>query len=90
MIIRVMGSRSECEVAQGYYAALEKDSNVKLVTISELYPCRGSTTAFRVYIEVEYYSDILETATAGVPMPVKARKNTATKALPKNSRRAKQ
>lgn len=76
MKIRVMGTRSECEVAQGYYSALEKDnSNVKFVVVSELYPCRGSTTLFRVYIEVEYYSDILETASARVPMPIK-RKST--------------
>lgn len=73
MKIRVMGTRSECEVAQGYYSALEKDSNVKFVVVSELYPCRGSTTLFRVYIEVEYYSDILETASARVPMPIKGK-----------------
>lgn len=75
MQIRVMGMRSECEVAQGYYTKLEKDANVKLVQVSNLYPCRGSTTLFRVYITVEYYSDILETATAGVPL--KGKKRTA-------------
>ena len=69
MKIRIMGTRSEFEVAQGYYSALEKDANVKRVTVSGLYPNRGSTTEFRVYVEVEYYSDILETATAQLPMP---------------------
>lgn len=71
MKIRVMGTESECEVAQGYYRALEQDSNVKYVTVSELYANRGSAKVFRVYIEVEYYSDILETASAGVPLPSK-------------------
>ena len=75
MKIRIMGTRSECEVAQGYYSALEKDANVKRVTVSDLYPNRGSTTEFRVYVEVEYYSDILETATAALPL--KGRRRTA-------------
>lgn len=69
MKIRIMGTRSECEIAQGYYSALEKDVNVKCVTVSGLYPNRGSTTVFRVYVDVEYYSDILGTATAQLPMP---------------------
>lgn len=69
MKLRVMGTRSECEVAQGYYLALAKDSNVKSVSVSELYPNRNSVNLFRVYIEVEYYSDILETASAAAPIP---------------------
>lgn len=71
MKIRVMGTQSECEVAQGYYSALEKDGNVKRVIVSRMYPNRGSNTEFRVYVEVEYYSDILETASARLPMPLK-------------------
>lgn len=76
MKIRIMGTRSECEVAQGYYSALEKEVNVKRVTVSGLYPNRGSTMEFRVYVEVEYHSDILETATAQLPMPLKNRRGT--------------
>ena len=60
MKIRVMGTKRECEIAQEYYLALEKERNVKCVNVSRLYPNRGSNTVFRVYVEVEYYSDIKE------------------------------
>ena len=56
MEIRVMGDRNECNVAAAYYRELEKDPNVKLVQVSKLYPNRGSSTAFRLYVEVEYYT----------------------------------
>ncbi len=55
MKLRIMGTRSECEAARKYYAELEKESNVKFVTISDLYANRGSNTIFRLYVEVEYY-----------------------------------
>ena len=74
MKIRIMGTESECKIAQGYYSALEQDANVRLVTVSSLYPCRESQKLFRVYIEVIYVSDILETATAKLPMPIKTRR----------------
>lgn len=56
MKIRVMGSKDECNVAAAYYRELEKDPNVKLVQVSNLYANRGSSTAFRLYVEVEYYT----------------------------------
>lgn len=55
MKIRVMGTESECHAAREYYRELEKESNVKSVSISENYANRGSNTIFRVYVEVEYY-----------------------------------
>lgn len=55
MKIRVMGTESECQAAREYYRELEKESNVKSVSISENYANRGSNTIFRVYVEVEYY-----------------------------------
>ena len=55
MKIRVMGTESECQAAREYYRELEKESNVKSVSISENYANRGSNTIFRVYVDVEYY-----------------------------------
>ena len=55
MKLRIMGTPSECEAARNYYSALEKESNVKWVTISSLYANRGSNTVFRLYVEIEYY-----------------------------------
>lgn len=55
MKIRVTGTESECQAAREYYRDLEKENNVKSVSISENYPNRGSNTIFRVYVEVEYY-----------------------------------
>lgn len=59
MQIRVMGTKNECETAQEYYRSLEKEDNVKYVQVSQLYANRGSASMFRVYINVEYYSDPL-------------------------------
>ncbi len=55
MKLRVMGTKDECALARNYYRALEKDPNVKSVSVSGDYPNRGSSTLFRVYIEIEYY-----------------------------------
>ncbi len=60
MKIRVMGTADECRVAQAYYRALERQDNVKYVSVSELYPNRGSNTLFRVYIDVCYKSETEE------------------------------
>ena len=43
-------------LAAAYYRELEKDPNVKLVQVSNLYANRGSSTVFRLYVEVEYHS----------------------------------
>ena len=71
MKIRVMGTKEECLVAMGYYKNLEKDSNVKFVQVSELYPNRGSSTLFRIYIDIEYYCTINETINARQNLPSK-------------------
>ena len=60
MKIRVMGTENECRVARTYYENLEREPNVKFVQVSKLYPNRGSNTLFRVYVEVEYKSEALE------------------------------
>ena len=72
MKIRVMGTKEECLAAMGYYRDLEKDSNVKFVQVSELYSNRGSSTLFRIYIEVEYYCTIIETVNARQSLPSKS------------------
>lgn len=72
MKIRVTGTKNECLAAMGYYRELEKDSNVKYVQISTLYPNGGSNTVFRLYVEVEYYNEIIETVNAQERMPSRA------------------
>ncbi len=60
MKIRVMGTADECKLAQAYYEALERQDNVKYVSVSKMYPNRGSNTLFRVYVEICYKSEIEE------------------------------
>ena len=60
MKIRVMGTADECKLAQAYYGALERQDNVKYVSVSGLYQNRGSNTLFRVYIEICYKSETEE------------------------------
>lgn len=55
MKIRVMGTKEECEQARRYYRSLGNTDGVKSVSVSTLYPNRGSVNIFRVYIEVEYF-----------------------------------
>ena len=72
MKIRIMGTKAECELAKKYYQDLERnDENVRCMTISDLYPNRGSTTVFRLYVDVEYYTTILEEMGARLPLPSK-------------------
>ena len=54
MKIRIMGTSEECELAQGFYRELSKDPAVKSSSVSNLYPNRGSTNQYRVYVEIEY------------------------------------
>lgn len=54
MKIRIMGTLDECEAAQKYYRLLENFENIKYVSLSPLYPNRGSTTLFRLYVDIEY------------------------------------
>lgn len=56
MKIRIMGTREELACAQLYYEELERSTGVKSVTISRLYPNRGSNTIYRLYVEVEHYA----------------------------------
>lgn len=59
MKIRIMGTKDECELARKYYRELEKDPNVKSVVVSMLYANRGSSTVFRVYVDIEYRDVVL-------------------------------
>ena len=65
MDIRITGTVEECNAAADYYAALEKQDNVRYVTVSRLYPNRGSNKLFRLYIQVEYYAERDAAATLG-------------------------
>ncbi len=59
MKMRIMGTKDECELARKYYRELEKDTNVKSVVVSDLYANRGSSTVFRVYVDIEYRDVVL-------------------------------
>lgn len=59
MKIRIMGTKDECLRAGEYYRGLEQDENVKSVCVSGLYQNRGSSTVFRVYIDVEYNAIVI-------------------------------
>lgn len=59
MKIRIMGTKDECELARKYYRELEKDANVKKVVVSDPYANRGSSTEFRVYVDIEYRESAL-------------------------------
>lgn len=54
MKLRIMGTKQECEQAKKYYSALRTDININYVEISELYPNSGSSTLYRLYVEVSY------------------------------------
>ena len=61
MNIRVMGTAEECAAATAYYRGLENDPNVKYVEVSKPYTNRGSSSRYRVYIEVQYYDERVTT-----------------------------
>lgn len=56
MKIRVTGTKAECEHAAKYYQYMSESPDIKYVSVSELYPNRGSNQLFRVYIDIEYYT----------------------------------
>ena len=60
MKIRVMGTREECEQAQRFYTQLSKGDNVISSSVSGLYPNRGSTNQYRVYIEIVCRSEKMD------------------------------
>ena len=57
MEIRVIGRKEECETAKQYYDSLRGHPQTRSVSISNFYPCRGSTELFRIYIKIEYYDE---------------------------------
>ena len=72
MKIRVMGTREECEQAQCFYRQLAKGENIVSSSVSGLYPNRGSTNQYRVYVEivcksekVDIYGDSLPVINGG-------------------------
>lgn len=60
MKIRVMGTREECEQAQRFYRILAKGENVISSSVSGLYPNRGSTNQYRVYVEIVCKSEKID------------------------------
>ncbi|MDY4592731.1 MAG: hypothetical protein SO434_04960 [Eubacteriales bacterium] len=54
MKIRIMGTQEELAAAERYYRGLEQEPNVKYVSVSRLYPNRGSNMLFRLYVDIEY------------------------------------
>lgn len=60
MKIRITGTKAELEVAKQYYQSLENESYVKSVEVSRLYINRGSSTVFRLYIDIEYFDQYIQ------------------------------
>ena len=58
MKIRIWGTSEECAAAQQYYRALGREPGVKSCTVSRRYLNRGSTNQYRVYVDIEYKSDV--------------------------------
>ena len=54
MKIRIFGTEAECNLAQDYYKKLESRPEIRYVSVSRLYPNRGSDKLYRVYIDIEY------------------------------------
>lgn len=55
-----MGTRAECEQAQCFYRHLSQADNVLSSSVSGLYPNRGSTNQYRVYIEIVCKSEKID------------------------------
>ncbi len=64
MKIRIMGTQEECNIAKSYYQTLSNDENVKNISISNLYPNRGSSNQYRLYVEIDYYETMVSTTKA--------------------------
>ena len=58
MKIRVMGTMAECRQAQEFYRRLGLQDEVSYCSISEPYPNRGSVGLYRVYVDIQYMTDI--------------------------------
>lgn len=55
MKIRVSGNKEECILAQEYYKEFATNNEcVKDYYISKLYPYRGNSNLYRVYIDINY------------------------------------
>lgn len=61
MKVRIMGTKAECEMAQSYYKQYGVDNKdfVKSLSVSNLYSNRNTFNIYRVYVDIEYYDEIL-------------------------------
>ena len=67
MKIRVMGTLEECEQAQRFYTMLARGENILSSSVSGLYPNRGSTNQYRVYIEIVCKSEKMDVYGESLP-----------------------
>lgn len=61
MKIRITGTQDECILAQKYYNRFGLSEDISYCSVSNLYPNRNSINQFRVYVDITYNSDYLET-----------------------------
>lgn len=52
MKIRIIGTEKECREVEKTYRELEKNDSSIIVSISNLYSCRGADKLFRLYIDI--------------------------------------
>lgn len=58
MKIRIMGTKEECRQAQEFYRRLGQQDEVSYCSVSEPYPNRGSVGLYRVYVDIQYKTDV--------------------------------
>lgn len=58
MKIRIMGTKPELLVAKQYYEELNNSPDISYVSISDFYPNRGNDKLYRLYIDIEYKSEL--------------------------------
>jgi len=51
-----MGTKEECEETVRHFEAMKSVDYVKSLSISHLYPNRNSCKLYRLYIDIEYFT----------------------------------
>jgi len=54
MKVRIWGSAEECKEAQELFLRLKDNPKINSVEVSRLYPNRPPSSAYRVYIDIQY------------------------------------
>lgn len=61
MKIRITGTKDECILAQKYYLRFGESEDVSYCSVSGLYPNRNSINQYRVYVDISFKTDYIDT-----------------------------